>query len=182
MGICAMFRRRTGEGCVRPADPPAPGSALNRTQPSLSAGQFEYFHLHMVTRTSLLKSHPKLPSPKSYRTPSPSPGGGSRIPSPHPSSSSHRPLPQTPLPAEWRPCRTDTDDVYFFNFATGESMWDRPGRRRGQQPGRLTLPRSFQAPKNQREVVIGTGHKKSNSKNSAVLSFGLVFKHTDNKL
>jgi hypothetical protein len=33
---------------------------------------------------------------------------------------------QTPLPAEWRPCRTDTDDVYFFNFATGESMWDHP--------------------------------------------------------
>eukprot|EP00667_Euglena_gracilis_P031493 EG_transcript_45794 len=33
---------------------------------------------------------------------------------------------KAPLPEHWRPCRTATGEVYFFNFATGESMWDHP--------------------------------------------------------
>ena len=32
-----------------------------------------------------------------------------------------------PLPKNWRPCKTkDTDDIYYFNFETGESTWDHP--------------------------------------------------------
>lgn len=32
-----------------------------------------------------------------------------------------------PLPPSWKPCKTkDTDDVYYFNFTTGESTWDHP--------------------------------------------------------
>ena len=32
-----------------------------------------------------------------------------------------------PLPKHWKPCKTkDTDDVYYFNFSTGESTWDHP--------------------------------------------------------
>eukprot|EP00981_Chlorochromonas_danica_P000408 scaffold96_cov167-Ochromonas_danica.AAC.15 len=32
-----------------------------------------------------------------------------------------------PLPANWKPCKTkDTEDIYYFNFATGESTWDHP--------------------------------------------------------
>lgn len=32
-----------------------------------------------------------------------------------------------PLPQDWKPCRTkDTEDVYYFNFKTGESKWDHP--------------------------------------------------------
>lgn len=32
-----------------------------------------------------------------------------------------------PLPKDWKPCKTkDTEDVYYFNFATGESTWDHP--------------------------------------------------------
>eukprot|EP01031_Cornospumella_fuschlensis_P042170 gene42170-51494_t len=32
-----------------------------------------------------------------------------------------------PLPTNWKPCKTkDTDDIYYFNFATGESTWDHP--------------------------------------------------------
>ncbi|XP_005104228.2 centrosomal protein of 164 kDa [Aplysia californica] len=31
-----------------------------------------------------------------------------------------------PLPEHWRPCQTPTGDVYYFNFASGESIWDHP--------------------------------------------------------
>ena len=30
------------------------------------------------------------------------------------------------LPADWKPCRTGDGQVYYFNFATGESDWDHP--------------------------------------------------------
>ncbi|XP_010365718.2 centrosomal protein of 164 kDa isoform X6 [Rhinopithecus roxellana] len=31
-----------------------------------------------------------------------------------------------PLPGEWKPCQDITGDIYYFNFATGQSMWDHP--------------------------------------------------------
>lgn len=32
-----------------------------------------------------------------------------------------------PLPADWKPCKIKgSDDIYYFNFATGESKWDHP--------------------------------------------------------
>ncbi|KFP44574.1 Centrosomal protein of 164 kDa, partial [Chlamydotis macqueenii] len=32
-----------------------------------------------------------------------------------------------PLLAEWKPCKdTATGDIYYFNFATGQSTWDHP--------------------------------------------------------
>lgn len=32
-----------------------------------------------------------------------------------------------PLPKNWKPCKTkDTEDIYYFNFDTGESTWDHP--------------------------------------------------------
>jgi len=32
-----------------------------------------------------------------------------------------------PLPKNWKPCKTKgTDDIYYFNFETGESTWDHP--------------------------------------------------------
>ncbi len=34
---------------------------------------------------------------------------------------------KAPLPVNWKPCKTaDTEEVYYFNFVTGESMWDHP--------------------------------------------------------
>lgn len=33
---------------------------------------------------------------------------------------------RTPLPPEWRACKTEEDEVYYFNFYTGESLWDHP--------------------------------------------------------
>lgn len=37
-----------------------------------------------------------------------------------------RPL-QAPLPENWKPCKTtDTEEIYYFNFASGQSTWDHP--------------------------------------------------------
>eukprot|EP00796_Vickermania_ingenoplastis_P011105 gene11105-7731_t len=33
---------------------------------------------------------------------------------------------RTPLPPEWRACQTGDDEVYYFNFRTGENLWDHP--------------------------------------------------------
>ena len=34
---------------------------------------------------------------------------------------------KAPLPENWKPCKTkDTDEIYYFNFNTGESKWDHP--------------------------------------------------------
>jgi len=32
----------------------------------------------------------------------------------------------TPLPDPWRPCKTSAGDLYYFNFASGESAWEHP--------------------------------------------------------
>ena len=31
-----------------------------------------------------------------------------------------------PLPAQWKPCQNSNGDLYFFNFTTGQSMWNHP--------------------------------------------------------
>ncbi|XP_034521746.1 centrosomal protein of 164 kDa isoform X22 [Ailuropoda melanoleuca] len=31
-----------------------------------------------------------------------------------------------PLPVEWKPCQDTTGDIYYFNFANGQSTWDHP--------------------------------------------------------
>eukprot|EP00249_Psilotum_nudum_P012512 c23825_g1_i3 orf=282-740(+) len=31
-----------------------------------------------------------------------------------------------PLPNQWKPCITEEDEIYYFNFSTGESIWDHP--------------------------------------------------------
>eukprot|EP01083_Nonionella_stella_P009804 28082_1 len=33
---------------------------------------------------------------------------------------------KAPLPPEWKPCKTDDADIYYFNFETGESRWEHP--------------------------------------------------------
>ncbi|KAF7257093.1 hypothetical protein EG68_09136 [Paragonimus skrjabini miyazakii] len=31
-----------------------------------------------------------------------------------------------PLPADWKPCQDLNGDIYYFNFSTGQSVWDHP--------------------------------------------------------
>ncbi|KAM8927689.1 centrosomal protein of 164 kDa [Pelodytes ibericus] len=31
-----------------------------------------------------------------------------------------------PLPPQWKPCQDVTGEIYYFNFATGQSSWDHP--------------------------------------------------------
>ncbi|NXC26579.1 CE164 protein, partial [Campylorhamphus procurvoides] len=31
-----------------------------------------------------------------------------------------------PLPPDWKPCQDTTGDIYYFNFANGQSTWEHP--------------------------------------------------------
>jgi hypothetical protein len=31
-----------------------------------------------------------------------------------------------PLPAPWKPCKTENNEIYYFNFESGESVWGHP--------------------------------------------------------
>ncbi|XP_065644764.1 centrosomal protein of 164 kDa isoform X6 [Hydra vulgaris] len=31
-----------------------------------------------------------------------------------------------PLPNDWKPCQDPSGDIYYFNFSTGDSVWDHP--------------------------------------------------------
>eukprot|EP01043_Picozoa_sp_COSAG02_P066478 COSAG02_NODE_10363_length_1958_cov_370.780263_2_plen_179_part_01 len=33
---------------------------------------------------------------------------------------------KAPLPKEWKPCQSPEGELYYFNFTTGESVWDHP--------------------------------------------------------
>ena len=33
---------------------------------------------------------------------------------------------KAPLPGSWKACRTATGEIYYFNFDTGQSMWEHP--------------------------------------------------------
>ena len=33
---------------------------------------------------------------------------------------------KAPLPERWKPCKTNDGEIYYFNFASGESVWDHP--------------------------------------------------------
>ena len=38
-----------------------------------------------------------------------------------------------PVPAPWKACTENGDDVFYFNFETGESIWDHPADERYRQ-------------------------------------------------
>ncbi|XP_027713289.1 centrosomal protein of 164 kDa isoform X2 [Vombatus ursinus] len=53
-----------------------------------------------------------------------------------------------PLPMEWKPCQDITGDIYYFNFANGQSMWDHPCDEHYrnlviQERGKLSTPGSI---------------------------------------
>ena len=49
---------------------------------------------------------------------------------------------KAPLPENWKPCKTvDTDEIYYFNFSTGESqmLCDTSGHSDGPIPAPLEI-------------------------------------------
>merc|ERR1712151_789308 len=33
---------------------------------------------------------------------------------------------KAPLPKPWKPCQSEEHEIFYFNFETGESVWDHP--------------------------------------------------------
>ena len=33
---------------------------------------------------------------------------------------------KAPLPSNWKPCKAPDGEIYYFNFETGESIWEHP--------------------------------------------------------
>ena len=33
---------------------------------------------------------------------------------------------KAPLPKNWKPCKTKEGELYYFNFESGESIWEHP--------------------------------------------------------
>mmetsp|Transcript_92421 Transcript_92421/g.146108 ORF Transcript_92421/g.146108 Transcript_92421/m.146108 type:complete len:117 (-) Transcript_92421:102-452(-) len=33
---------------------------------------------------------------------------------------------KAPLPKPWKPCQSEDNEIFYFNFETGESVWDHP--------------------------------------------------------
>jgi centrosomal protein CEP164 len=33
---------------------------------------------------------------------------------------------KAPLPDDWKPCKSSSGDIYYFNFRTGDSRWEHP--------------------------------------------------------
>ena len=33
---------------------------------------------------------------------------------------------KAPLPPDWKPCKSPDGEIYYFNFSSGESVWDHP--------------------------------------------------------
>merc|ERR1711972_1051167 len=33
---------------------------------------------------------------------------------------------KAPLPKPWKPCQSEDQEIFYFNFETGESVWDHP--------------------------------------------------------
>ncbi|XP_007446975.1 PREDICTED: centrosomal protein of 164 kDa [Lipotes vexillifer] len=61
-----------------------------------------------------------------------------------------------PLPGEWKPCQDITGDIYYFNFANGQSMWDHPCDEHYrnlviQERGKLSTPGAIKKKKKKKE-------------------------------
>jgi len=60
-----------------------------------------------------------------------------------------------PLPPDWKPCQDSTGDIYYFNFQTGESVWDHPCDE---------YYRSMVLEERRRRSAVGASSKKDNKK------------------
>ncbi|XP_062607085.1 trichohyalin-like isoform X3 [Saccostrea cucullata] len=93
-----------------------------------------------------------------------------------------------PLPDHWRPCQDPKGDIYYFNFATGESIWDHPcdefyrrmvmeerkklAMNRGGAPSRGGQPGNNAAGSKKGKGGKADGGKKKDKKNKAAEKLG----------
>lgn len=71
---------------------------------------------------------------------------------------------QAPLPPDWKPCRSSSGDVYYFNFRSGESRWEHPAdehykklyeKHRSSPLAATEFAHSAPSPRNAQRVVPG---------------------------
>lgn len=60
-----------------------------------------------------------------------------------------------PLPPDWKPCQDASGDIYYFNFQTGDSVWDHPCD---------DYYRNMVIEEKRRRSAMGTSSKKENKK------------------
>jgi len=60
-----------------------------------------------------------------------------------------------PLPADWKPCQDASGDIYYFNFQTGDSVWDHPCD---------DYYRNMVLEEKRRRTAMGTSSKKENKR------------------
>ena len=73
-----------------------------------------------------------------------------------------------PLPADWKPCKTkDTEDIYYFNFASGESTWDHPCDG--------YYKRLYEEEKKKKETVIKVSHQEACSSSFVYVMYVLSY-------
>ncbi|XP_063111905.1 centrosomal protein of 164 kDa isoform X10 [Cavia porcellus] len=85
-----------------------------------------------------------------------------------------------PLPMEWKPCQdTITGDMYYFNFANGQSTWDHPcdeqyRKRVVHERGKLSAPGAVKKKDKKKKKEKKDKKDKEASKNAVALGSSLA--------
>ncbi|XP_077749814.1 centrosomal protein of 164 kDa isoform X8 [Canis aureus] len=87
-----------------------------------------------------------------------------------------------PLPMEWKPCQDITGDIYYFNFANGQSMWDHPCDEHYrnlviQERGKLSTPAAIKKKDKKKKKEKKDKKDKETSKSPLVLGSSLAAGH-----
>ncbi|XP_062949493.1 centrosomal protein of 164 kDa isoform X2 [Cynocephalus volans] len=87
-----------------------------------------------------------------------------------------------PLPAEWKPCQHITGDIYYFNFANGQSMWDHPCDEHYrnlviQERGKLSAPGAIKKKNKKKKKEKKDKKDKETSKSPLALGSSLAPVH-----
>ncbi|XP_029771560.1 centrosomal protein of 164 kDa [Suricata suricatta] len=87
-----------------------------------------------------------------------------------------------PLPMEWKPCQDITGDIYYFNFANGQSTWDHPCDEHYrnlviQERGKLSTPGTVKKKDKKRKKEKKDKKDKETSKSPLALGSSLAPVH-----
>ncbi|XP_062053081.1 centrosomal protein of 164 kDa isoform X3 [Lepus europaeus] len=87
-----------------------------------------------------------------------------------------------PLPMEWKPCQDITGDIYYFNFANGQSTWDHPCDEHYrnlviQERGKLSTPGAVKKKDKKKKKEKKDKKDRETCKNSLALGSSLAPVH-----